>query len=234
MIDLWHHLAGSAGLQLTQQQHALLDQYLDLLLKANETINLTRITERADAEIGHVGDALTLLPFLPKGSHGLADVGSGGGVPGIPLAIVRPDSQVILIESTQKKAAFLGKAIETLRLRNVQLFIDRAESAGRGNARESFDVVTARAVGPMNLLVEWCLPLVKTGGKFLAMKGAKVIEELAEADKIIPKLGGGPPAIHRAQLPGTDHHVIVEVPKIARSDAKYPRPPTSAKKKPLR
>src|SRR5204863_6870420 len=123
MIDLWHHRPGDAGIQLTEQQHALLHRYLDLLLKANETVNLTRITDRGAAEIGHVGDSLTLLPFLPKGSHGLADVGSGGGVPGIPLAIVRPDAQVILIESTQKKTAFLGKTIDTLGLRNVQLFL---------------------------------------------------------------------------------------------------------------
>src|SRR3954463_16447136 len=83
----------------------------------------------------------------------------------------------------------------------------------------------------MNLLVEWCLPLVKVGGKLLAMKGAKVIEELAEADKIIPMLGGGLPQIHRVNLPGTEHHVIVEVPKVAHSDKTYPRPPTVAKKK---
>jgi 16S rRNA (guanine527-N7)-methyltransferase len=233
MTDLWHHLAGSAGLQLTQQQHDQLQRYLDLLLKANETMNLTRIAERSAAEVGHVGDALTLLPFLPKGSHGLADVGSGGGVPGIPLAIVRPDAQVILIESTQKKAAFLGKTIAALRLRNVQLFIDRAENAGHGSARESFDIVTARAVGALDLLVEWCLPLVKIGGKFLAMKGAKVIDELSAADKIIPKLGGGTPAIHKAQLPGAEHHVIVEIPKLARTDQQFPRAPTIAKKKPI-
>src|SRR3954463_16447137 len=144
MNDLWHHLAGFAGLQLTDEQHAKLHRYLDLLLKANETVNLTRITDRSAAEIGHVGDALTLLPFLPKGSHGLADVGSGGGVPGIPLAIVRPDAQVILIESTQKKAAFLGKTIDSLGLRNVQLFIDRDESARRvvPSPRESRRQVT--------------------------------------------------------------------------------------------
>src|ERR1044071_286626 len=98
MTDLWHHLAGAAGIQLTEQQHALLHRYLDLLLKANETMNLTRITDRSAREVGRVGDALTLLAFLPKRPHGLADVGSGGGVPGIPLAIVRPDAQIILIE----------------------------------------------------------------------------------------------------------------------------------------
>src|SRR5688500_14026424 len=100
MIDLWHHLEGAVGIQLSPQQHTLLVRYLDLLEEANKTTTLTRITDRAAAEVGHVGDALTLLPFLPKGPHGLADVGSGGGVPGIPLAIVRPDAQVVLIEST--------------------------------------------------------------------------------------------------------------------------------------
>src|SRR2546429_9858266 len=90
MTDLWHHLAGAAGIQLTEQHHAQLHRYLDLLLKANETINLTRITDRTAAEIGHIGDALTLLPFLPKGSHGLADVGSGGGGAGSPPGTLGP------------------------------------------------------------------------------------------------------------------------------------------------
>jgi 16S rRNA (guanine527-N7)-methyltransferase len=233
MNDLWHHLAGAAGIQLSAAQNALLVRYLDLLEEANKTTNLTRITNRAAAEVGHVGDALTLLPFLPKGPHGIADVGSGGGVPGIPIAVVRPDAQVVLIESTQKKAAFLGKTIAALGLKNVLLISDRAETAAQGNARESFDIVAARAVGAMNLLAEWCLPLVKKGGKMLAMKGPKVIDELADADKIIALLGGGPAKIHPVQLHDAERHVIVEIPKIARTDPKYPRPPTVAKKKPL-
>jgi 16S rRNA (guanine527-N7)-methyltransferase len=233
MNDLWHHLAGAAGIQVTNAQNALLVRYLDLLEEGNKVTNLTRITNRAAAEIGHVGDALTLLPFLPKGPHGLADVGSGGGVPGIPIAIMRPDAQVVLIESTQKKAAFLGKTIQGLNLKNVLLIADRAETAAQGSARESFDIVTARAVGAMNLLAEWCLPLVKKGGKFLAMKGPKVLDELAEADKIITTLGGGPAQIHPVQLPDAEKHVIVEIAKIGRTDPQYPRPPTVTKKKPL-
>src|SRR5918993_2414745 len=116
---LWTELAARAALTLSEAQHAQLSKYLDLLLAANQRMNLTRITDRAAAEVQHVGDALTLLPFLPPGEIRLADVGSGGGVPGIPLAIARPDARVMLIESTKKKAAFLKSAAASLGLANV-------------------------------------------------------------------------------------------------------------------
>src|SRR5204863_5606249 len=103
-------LAARAEVALSAEQHERLSRYLDLLAEANTRMNLTRITDRSAAEVSHVGDALTVLPFLPKGGHRLVDVGSGGGVPGIPLAIVRPDIEVILLEATQKKTVFLGDA----------------------------------------------------------------------------------------------------------------------------
>src|SRR5438045_9711139 len=104
---LWNEIACRSGMALIEPQHHALSRYLDLLLDANQRMNLTRITDRAAAEVQHVGDALTLLPLLPAGPFRLADVGTGGGVPGIPLAVARPDAQVVLIESTKKKAAFL-------------------------------------------------------------------------------------------------------------------------------
>src|SRR5438045_9491609 len=103
---LWNEIACRSGMALIEPQHHALAPYLGLLLDANQRMNLTRITDRAAAEVQHVGDALTLLPFLPGRAHRLADVGSGGGVPGIPLAIARPEARVLLIESTKKKAAF--------------------------------------------------------------------------------------------------------------------------------
>ena len=112
MNDLWNQLAARANLALTPEQHAVLNRYLDLLLEANRTMNLTRITDRAAAELQHVGDALTVLPFLPPTPHRLADVGTGGGVPGVPLAIARPDARVVLIEATKKKAAFLQRCVD--------------------------------------------------------------------------------------------------------------------------
>lgn len=233
-MTLWDSLASRAGLTLTPQQHAQFHRYLDLFLAGNAKMNLTRITERAAAETQHIGDALTLLPLLPAGPFRLADVGSGGGVPGIPIAIARPDAKVMLIESTKKKAAFLQETIAALGLGNVEVSEWRAEDVGRSNSRESFEVVVARAVATMDWLAEWCLPLVKKSGRFLAMKGPKVADELPLAARAINLLGGGEPVVHPVELPDTQHRVIVEVPKLSRTDARYPRPPTQAKGRPLR
>jgi 16S rRNA (guanine527-N7)-methyltransferase len=227
--ELWTSLAQRGGIDLTPDQDAELSRYLDLLLDANAKMNLTRITDRVAAEVQHVGDSLTVLPFLPAGEIRIADVGSGGGVPGIPLAIGRPDATVLLIESTKKKAAFLKQTIETMELKNASVSEWRAEEVGRSNNRENFDVVLARAVATMEWLAEWCLPLVKKGGKFLAMKGPKVADELDPARKAIKLAGGGKPVVHPIDLPGTEHRVIVEIGKINRTDARLPRPATSAK-----
>ena len=236
--ELWPQLATRAGITLSPEQHAQLSRYLDLLFEANARMNLTRITDRAAAEVQHVGDALTLLPLLPRQAGGfsprLADVGSGGGVPGIPVAIARPDFSVLLIESTKKKATFLKQTIESLGLTNASVSEWRAEDVAHSNNREAFDIVTARAVATLDFLAEWCLPLAKKGGKFLAMKGPKVADELPAAKRPIKLAGGGEPVIHNVDLPGTEHRVIVEIPKIAKSDAKLPRPATQAKGKPLR
>src|SRR5690606_31444047 len=133
----------------------------------------------------------------------LADIGSGGGVPGIPVAIARPDAQVMLIESTKKKAAFLRECARELGLANVTVRDERAEEVGHSELRETFDVVTARAVGELVWLVEWGLPLVRKGGSMLAMKGQRVNEELPAAYKAIRALNGGEAEIHPVELPGT-------------------------------
>lgn len=231
MNGLWNELAARAGISLSPDQHALLHRYLDLLLAANQTMNLTRITDRPAAELHHVADALTLLPFLPPAAHALADVGTGGGVPGIPLAIVRPDARILLIESTRKKANFLRSAIEQLSLGSVTVTNQRAEDVGHApHHRERYDVVTARAVATLVWLAEWCLPLARPRtGKVLAMKGQKITGELPEAAKAIKLLSGGPPAVHPVDLPGTEHHVIVEIPKPGRTGSRFPRPATAAK-----
>src|SRR5256885_12886979 len=131
MQDLWDELCLRAGQALSQDQKDLLWRYIDLLLDANTRMNLTRIDTRESAEILHVGDALTLLPYLPAGPLQLADVGSGGGIPGIPIAIVRPEISVTLFESTQKKASFLDDAAKQLELSNVSVIAKRAEDCVR-------------------------------------------------------------------------------------------------------
>jgi 16S rRNA (guanine527-N7)-methyltransferase len=229
--DLWNSIAARAGVALDASQHELLSRYLDLLIEANATMNLTRIVDREQAEIHHVGDALTVLPFLPPGEILAADVGSGGGVPGIPLAIARPDAQFVLIESTKKKAAFLERTIATLGLPNARVVSERAEDVGHSGRRQTFDVAIARAVATLDWLAEWLLPLVKVKGKALAMKGKRAIEELPAAERVIRLLGGGKAVSHAIELPGTDSHVIIEIPKVGKTDLRYPRPATSAKGK---
>lgn len=183
-----------------------LSQYLDLLLAANERMNLTRIRDRADAETFHVGDALKLLPFLPNWSFPLADVGSGGGVPGMVLAIARPDVDVTLIESVGKKADFLREAAETLGLENVEVFNGRAERL----PYRQFDVVTSRAVAPLDKLLRWCRPLVRAGGTLLAMKGPKLPEELDAAAGII-KQQKATITTHAYELGGQSGRVIAKI-----------------------
>jgi 16S rRNA (guanine527-N7)-methyltransferase len=231
---LWSDIAAKADISLSSEQLHALDRYLDLLLEVNQKMNLTRITDRAAAEVQHVADALTLLRFIPSDTKTLADIGSGGGVPGIPLAIARADVQITLVESTRKKAAFLREVAASLSLSNVRVADTRAEDLARTEDRESYDVITARAVGALAWLAEWCLPLARKGGKVLAMKGARIHEELEPAQKPIRLLGGAEPVIHPVELPGVEHHVIVEIPKVGKTDKRYPRNPTATGGKPLR
>jgi len=233
MNPLWNQIAARAGVTLDEHQSARISRYLDLLMEANATMNLTRITDRAQAEVQHVGDSLTVLEHLPKGAHRLADVGSGGGVPGIVLAIARADAQVTLIESTKKKAAFLLRTAEALELTNVTVLPLRAEEAGQSDVREKFDVAVARAVATIDWLAEWCLPLVKKGGKVLLMKGPRHAEELPAAQRAIKAAGGGAAVIHPVELPGATGLVIVEIAKIGRTDKRLPREATIAKGKAL-
>lgn len=171
--------------------------YLALLLEANRSFNLTSITDPDAAWERHVLDSLTLLPLLaelPDGAR-VIDVGSGGGVPGIPLAITMPRVCFTLLEATGKKAAFLSRTVAALGLTNVEVVHDRAERAGRDRGRlvpgpagsrspgrrEAYDAVVARAVGRLATIAELCAPLAKVGGRVLLIKGQRADEELAEA-----------------------------------------------------
>jgi 16S rRNA (guanine527-N7)-methyltransferase len=206
----WHELAARAGVELTAERERLLERYLELLLAANRVMNLTRITGADEARSLHVGDALTLLPFLPPGPHVLADLGSGGGVPGIPLAIVRPEARVCLIESVRKKADFLRQTAAELGLGNVTVLHGRGEAVG-DPWRGRFDIVTARAVGTLDRLAAWVAGLLRPSGRWLAMKGPQAELELAAAGEVLEGCGFAPAAIHPAGLPQAQGHVIVEL-----------------------
>ena len=171
------------GVDLDAAAIARLGDYLALLLAMNEQMNLTAIVDPKAAWEKHALDALTLVPLLAEVGPGarLADLGSGGGVPGIPLAIARPDLEVTLVEATQKKAAFLSAAAPALGLANVSVRAERAEKLGG----EGFDVVTARAVGRLAELCPLAAPLARAGGLLLLIKGQRADDELAEAARIL-------------------------------------------------
>lgn len=235
MHELWSSLAAASGRTLSPEQLASFDRFLELLIEANETMNLTRVTEPEKARLLHVADALTLLAYIPLDTKLLADVGSGGGVPGIPLAIALPETKVVMVEATGKKCVFLRATAASLGLKNVDVRHARAEEVGRNvTLRDSCDVVTARAVGVLAWLAEWCLPLARKGGKMLAMKGPKLVEELVLADRAIKALNGGPPVVHQVTtLPGQTGHVICEIVKLGKTDPLLPRAASLAKGKHL-
>jgi 16S rRNA (guanine527-N7)-methyltransferase len=177
------------GVDLDAAAVARLGDYLARLLAMNEQMNLTAIEDPAAAWERHVLDALTLVPLLhevPAGAR-LCDVGSGGGLPGIPLAVARPDLRVTLVEATQKKAAFLAAVAGegALGLSNVSVRAERAEQLAAEELHGAFDVVTARAVGRLVALVPLTAPLARTGGLVLLVKGQRADEEVAEATRVI-------------------------------------------------
>lgn len=164
-----------------------LGRYLACLARANEHMNLTAIRSSEEAWSRHVLDALTLSPALPSGARTLIDVGSGGGVPGVPLAIAHPGVRVTLLEATQKKAAFLSEVARALGLANVTVVASRAEEAAAGPLARSFDVVVARAVARLPTLVEWTHAFGAEGARWLFIKGAQAEAELAEARPMLKR-----------------------------------------------
>lgn len=173
-----------------------------------------------------VEDSLSLLDHLGS-ARTVVDVGSGGGMPGLPLKIARPDLEVTLLEADRRKAAFLVHAAATLGLA-VEVVAERAEVAGRGPLREAFDLAVCRALATMPVVAELCLPLVRPGGRLLAMKGQ--VEEAAFA---IRAVGGGPATVFPAPSAARERGVVVAVPKVAPTPPAYPRRPGVPNKRPL-
>jgi len=231
--------AKKLGLHLDQKQLEQFSAYYRELIDWNRRINLTTVTDYDEVQIKHFLDSLTVtLAWSPqKNSAGarLIDVGSGAGMPGLPLKILFPDIRLTLLEATAKKAVFLNHLKDKLKLNNAEIITGRAEEiAHLDEYREGFDIVLARAVAPLPALAELSLPFLKLGGSFIAQKKGAIEREIHRASKAIENLGGslrGVVAIDLEEFPDERRLVVIE--KISPTPPKYPRRPGIPAKRPL-
>ena len=203
------------------------------MLAVNTEMNLTAITDWRDILVKHLADSCTILPYLPEGAK-VCDVGCGGGFPSVPIAIARPDLTVLGIDSTGKKVKYINQTAQLLGLKNLSAMCARAEDVAKTELRESFDIVTARAVAALPMLCELCIPLVRVGGNFCAMKGNPEESEIDAARSAYHKLGAplADANIHRFALEGETRVILVATKQRATPGA-YPRPFPQIKKKAL-
>ena len=196
-----------------------LEAFSRLLLEKNQVMNLTAITEPREVARLHLLDSLSLLPLAGT----VVDVGTGAGFPGVPVAIARPAVQMTLLDSLGKRVEFLRESCGALGLTNTACVQARAEEFAR-ERRESFDAALSRAVAALPILCELCLPLVKVGGRFLAMKSSHSQEEIDSARRAIEILGGRTAWVRDYTIPGTEvAHRVVCVEKIRETPERYPR-----------
>lgn len=217
------------GIKLSNEQMKQFEDYYKLLVDTNKVVNLTAITAKEEVYMKHFYDSLILgieVPSLRTEAISLCDVGAGAGFPSIPMKIAFPQLKVTIVDSLNKRIKFLQELITRLGLIDVELYHARAEEfAGKkSKRREDYDLVTARAVARMSVLTELCLPLVKVGGKFIALKAQKADQELADAQKAIQVLGGQFKQDIKTKLPivHDERHLLI-IEKIQSTPKQYPR-----------
>ena len=226
---------GLAALRTPASEEAigLLAAYGAELQRANAVTNLTAIREKSDAARLHFLDSAALLKLVNFAGKRVIDVGSGAGFPGVPLRILQPDIRLTTVDSVRKKVDFVAGAVGRLGLEDVECLWGRVEELPQLRGR--FDVAVSRAVAELDILAELCLPLVKEGGVFLAMKRPDCQDETARAEFAIRALGGRLRGIERYTVPGTEvTHAVVVVDKVGKTPPQYPRRYAQIKKKPLK
>lgn len=225
------------GVDSSDEKLRQLSGYMEGILDFNESINLTAITDRKEFIAKHYIDSLMCAAMDEiNDADTVIDVGTGGGFPGVPLAIAFPEKKFTLIDSLNKRIKIVNQLCDELEIKNVRAIHGRAEELARKkDMREQFNICVSRAVANMATLSEYCLPFVKVGGSFIAYKGPDCESEVKEASNAIEKLGGCLLRIERPEADGVafDHRLIV-VKKIAATAAKFPRKPGTPSKEPMK
>ena len=223
------------GLDLTDTQIDQLQRFYEQVITTNEHMNLTGITEPEEFALKHVVDSLSCYdPKYFTNGASVIDLGTGAGFPGVPLGIYYASLQITLFDSLQKRLRFLDGVIEDLGLQGCSTLHGRAEDLAHQEYRESFDLLTSRAVARLSILLEWGLPYVKVGGYMVALKGSIVQEELEESKCALSILGGEIVEVKEVTLPTLDDkRAIVYIKKVKPTPKKYPRKPKEIKTKPL-
>ena len=229
-------VAKEYGLELTSDQISAFNRYYELLIEWNEKINLTAITEPREVAIKHIVDSLSCYQKeLFTGQVSLIDVGTGAGFPGLPLKIFYPELKLTLLDSLNKRVKFLQLVVDELGLKDVEVIHARSEEAARNKKyREKFDLATARAVARLPIICEYCLPFVKQGGTFIALKGRQYEEEIQEAQKAFSVLGGKLVKSMPVKLPELeDKRAVVYIKKEKATPKVYPRKAGTPERNPI-
>lgn len=228
--------ASEYGVELSEKQLQQFQRYYELLIEWNEKINLTAITEPQEVAVKHFIDSVSAWDEKRfEGTKSIIDVGTGAGFPGIPLKIFQPQLKLVLLDSLNKRIKFLQTVVDELQLDNVECIHARAEEGAKNpKLRENFDIAVSRAVARLPVLAEYCIPFVKVGGTFAALKGMKFAEEAEEGKKALQILGGSEPVSVEKKLPGLDDkRAVIYVKKIKSTPKKYPRKAGTPDKDPL-
>lgn len=236
-FDILNNACSNEGLPFDEEKFNKFIKYKDLLKEWNERINLTAITDDEAIIKKHFIDSLKIFRFSKlKDSKRIIDIGTGAGFPGIPMKIIMPEIEIVLLDSLNKRVNFLNEVISSLELRGITAIHGRAEDFAReAKYREKFDAVVSRAVANMAVLSELCIPYIKKDGYFVALKGPAVDEEIKDANKAINVLGGSLQETIEVTVEGTDlNHNLVVVKKIKETSKDYPRKAGTAAKKPIK
>ncbi len=213
------------GVVLTDKQKQQFIDYYEFLIEKNKVMNLTAITDFKEVIIKHFIDSISISKAIELKDQKILDIGTGAGFPGIPLKIVYPDTNIVLLDSLNKRILFLNEVIEKLDLKKITTIHGRAEDYGREVIyRERFDLCVSRAVAKLSSLSEYCLPFVKKGGYFIPYKSGKVDDEIKESANAFKILGATLEAVKEYQIPGTDiDRTLIMIKKTKNTPKNYPR-----------